>query len=91
MDTITINMSSILYYIGIYYIALVILTLIFDDTKINFNNILSIFNPFRDFAKNPKECSFANIFFLLLIALIPYGIILGLIYFIQQYHFNIVW
>ncbi len=91
METITVNLSVILYYVILYYVVFNINTIIFSDEKVikfyNTKSILNILNPFREL----REIDGGNYILIMLFSLIPYGILLDIICFIKTYNIDFIW
>jgi len=92
METITIDVSSILYYVLPYYIIFNIFTLILSDSvTYNISNILCILNPFREFSIKGKNNSVGTYLLVILFTLIPYTLIMLVLHLISKYNYNIIW
>ena len=90
METLTIDLSTLLFHLIIYYICFNLITILIDWGD-NFANqtktIKKILNPFRDF----KIEYFGAFIILMIISLIPYFLIIWIDYLISTIKLNIIW
>lgn len=89
METLTINLSTILFHLFVYYVCFNILTLFieWDEIKQNKITIKILLNPFRNFKKN----DFGGYLLVMLLSLIPYLLIIWIGFEISKYTINIIW
>ena len=90
METLTIDLSTILFHLFIYYICFNTLTILIgwgDNFKNQTKTIKKILNPFRDF----KIEYFGPFIIIMIGALIPYLLALWLLYEMSKYKINIIW
>ena len=90
METLTIDLSTLLFHLIIYYICFNLITILIGWSD-NFANqtktIKKILNPFRDF----KIEYFGAFIILMIISLIPYFLIIWIDYLISTIKLNIIW
>lgn len=90
METITIDLSLILFHSFVYYICFNLITILIGWSD-NFANqtktIKKFLNPFRDF----KIEYFGLFIILMLLSLIPYLLIILIDYLISTIKLNIIW
>ena len=90
METLTIDLSTLLFHLIIYYICFNLITILVDWSD-NFANqtktIKKILNPFRDF----KIEYFVPFMALIILSLIPYLLIIWIDYLISTIKLNIIW
>ena len=90
METITIDLSLILFHSFVYYICFNLITILMgwgDNFANQTKTIKKILNPFRDF-----EIEYFGAFILLmLLSLIPYSLIILIESAISKYTINIIW
>lgn len=90
METITINISSLLFHLFLYYICFNSLTILIgwgDNFANQTKTIKKILNPFRDF----EIKYFGSFVIVMLMTLIPYLLILWGLYEMSKYKINIIW
>ena len=90
METLTIDLSAILFHLFIYYICFNSITILInwgDYFANQTKTIKKILNPFRDF----KMEYFGAFIMLMLISLIPYLLIIWIESEISKYTINIIW
>ena len=90
METITIDLSTILFHSFVYYICFNLITILID-WRDNFakqtKTIKKILNPFRDF----KIEYFGAYLLLMMGSIIPYLLIIWIDYLISTIKLNIIW
>ena len=90
METLTINLSTLLFHLFVYYICFNLVTILIGWSD-NFANqtktIKKILNPFRDF----KIEYFGAFILLMILSLIPYSLIIWIDYLISTIKLNIIW
>ena len=90
METITIDLSTILFHSFVYYICFNLITILID-WRDNFakqtKTIKKILNPFRDF----KIEYFGPYLLLMMGSIIPYLLIIWIDYLISTIKLNIIW
>ena len=90
METLTIDLSTLLFHLFVYYICFNLVTILIGWSD-NFANqtktIKKILNPFRDF----KIEYFGAFILLMILSLIPYSLIIWIDYLISTIKLNIIW
>ncbi len=90
METLTIDLSTLLFHLIIYYICFNLITILIGWSD-NFANqtktIKKILNPFRDF----KIEYFGPFILLMILSFIPYYLIIWIDYLISTIKLNIIW
>ena len=90
METLTINLSTLLFHSIIYYICFNSITILIgwgDNFANQTKTIKKILNPFRDF----KIEYFGAFILLMILSLIPYSLIIWIDYLISTIKLNIIW
>ncbi len=90
METLTIDLSTLLFHLIIYYICFNLITILINWSDYFANQtktIKKILNPFRD-SKNIEKGIYATIF---LIAFMPYFLIIRIGHLISTIKLNIIW
>ena len=90
METLTIDLSTLLFHSIIYYICFNSITILIgwrDNFANQTKTIKKILNPFRDF----KIEYFGPFIILMIVSLIPYFLIIWIDYLISTIKLNIIW